>query len=269
MGRHIKRSWMTVAFFGGALALIALGVAPVFEAMSLRLVLISAGLVGLAARLVTLQLAYFREGDRKWSRATRSPAPLTTQAAPAELRNPRYRAVWEHLNGVRQVMARRQAAALDQERIDLDLPEDERILFMGDRRPIGFWPVVALSLAAITVSSFVSDTAVDWGAFFLLGAGLIGLLFLAATRDRTRFYLTDYRILIRSRTPLIGGTRWTALYYPDVEHLTSRSRFGRAQIRVVGDGRIAELAGLNRGQLDIARAILRDRVAPEASATDY
>lgn len=258
------RSWKSAALFGVGLALVASGVLPFFELALLRAGLIAAGLLVIAARLVVLQLALYREGDRRWSDGAGSPAPPAGSPAPAELRNPRYRAIWEHMGGARRAMARHEAAALEREHRRLDLSAEEQLLFMGDRAAPLFWPVVLGSLFALAVSAMTSAPEAGWRGFTLLGIGLGGLLYLAVFRGRVRYYLTSHRVLVRNRATFRGTVTWTSLSYPLITRCESRPRLAGGRILLTGDGATAELAGLNPAELQEVGVILRERLPEEA-----
>jgi len=258
-----KPSWTTAATFGAALAAIALGVAPLFEGVLVRGALIGTGLVVLAARLITLQLRYYREGDGRWSAETRRQYRPPTRPAPAELRNPRFRAVWEHLDGTRELMARREAEGLVREQERLGLTDDERILFASNRAAPLFWPIALASVSAVVASSLGADLVAGWRGFALLGLGLAGMLFLVTARDRVRYYLTTHRVLVRRRGTLGRDVSWTELRYQRVTGLEKHSVLGAGRIRVSAVGATAELAGLSRAQLGEVEAILDERLPAE------
>jgi hypothetical protein len=259
-GDRKARIRTSAAVIGVALIAVALGVAPVFEATSVRGALIGAGLLVLALRLVTLQLSFFRQGDRRWANRPRPEEQLGDRSAPDELRNPRFRAVWEHMDGVRRMMARREAEQLEREHEILGLTDDEQILFAGNRAAPLFWPIAIVSVAAVAASSLAVEIVTGWRAFALLGLGMSGMLYLVSTRDRVRYYLTTHRVLVRTRASIGRAATWAAVHYRGISDIEARHGPGGRRIVVSGEGVTAELTGLNRAQRVEIEAILDERL---------
>ena len=247
-----RAAWIGV---GLGAALVAAGLLPLFGD-TLRTVLVAGGVLAASAALIAIQLRLYREGDRAWPAGRREGTVAPAPVAPAELRNPKLRTVWESLESMRRVTARLEQAEAAREKARLGLSAEEEILFAADQGgPLSSF-MTLLSLSALVGATLATRPA--GVGFALLGVGLSGLLYLSVTRGLRRYYLTSHRVLVRTREPLGGSADWTALHYHEIERCTAEASAARVGLRLEGAGVSVELAGLNRTQIARVRGILQE-----------
>jgi hypothetical protein len=231
----------------------------------MNIVLIGVGVVGTSLVLVFLQLRFWRVGEARNSEGDRSPVRLGNWPAPAELRNPRMRHIWENMETTRRLMELKEVVAGERERKEekkrLGLDEEEDILFMEERSWLAFWPVVALSLAFLLASALASGHPM--ASFVCLTIGLGGLLLLTVLKGCSRYYLTNFRVLIRERI-IMGRCRWASLPYADIRKCSLDGRFGGGGVKLEGCREVLALRGLPRPRLEAAVEVLRERLPPQA-----
>lgn len=225
--------------------------------------LLGFGLLVLSTSLILLQLKFFHEGDRKKENESDAQAPPASQAlppaqpAPAELRNPRQRAIWKNMEETRILMKSKEEQARELEKQKehklLGLSNEEEILFVADRSPLSLWPVALLSLISIAVSTTLSPTT----SLLLLAAGLIGLLYLARVNRSTRYYITNFRVLVRTRSVLQRKARWSALHHTAIRRLSVEQSLMQQNIRLEGRAKAVNIKGLSRDRSEMASRILR------------
>jgi hypothetical protein len=143
------------------------------------------------------------------------------------------------------------------EKIRLRLTEEEDIQLIGEQSLWLYWPVVLLSGIALVASAWRAPGTA--GSFMYLVAGLAGLLVVSVFRSRTKYYLTNFRLLLRKRR-LWREDRWFALRYESIERfdwhygllgkgLTFCSKAGRIKIRGLAGQAVAEMNRVLKEQL--------------------
>jgi hypothetical protein len=259
MTRRKSRNSFFALAIAASLVIMALSMTPLIGSAPARAVLLGSGMLLLVMSLILLQLRFFREGDsRRGGMADRS-ALSREPTAPEGLRNPRQRTIWSGMEAARSMMRHREEAVREEERrsekVRLGLTAEEEILYMGSGSWLSFWPIALLSLICIAASTFTSG----WTSLILLVSGLAGLLLPAALAGSTRYYLTNFRVLLCKR-PLPGRKpRWSALHYGDIHRCSARNIFYIKGLRVESAEGTIDITGLNRAQLDTVTGILRER----------
>lgn len=243
-----------------SLAVMALSMTSLIGSSPAKAVLLGAGTLVLTMSLTLLQLRFFREGDARKVKRAQEPVLAGEVSAPSELRNPRQRIIWAGMEGARALMNRKEEEALREERrkekIRLGLPDEEEILYMGDRSRLTFWPLALVSVTLLAASAAVSGMP----SLACLVAGLIGLLFCAAANRLARYYITSFRILVRRRSLLGGKLRWRVMHYPDIRRCMMKRKLACSSLELEGVDGTVEIKGLSRIELETACGILREKI---------
>jgi hypothetical protein len=233
-----------------------------------NVVALGTGVVLLASALIWLQLSYWREGEKKHSvKQEIVIRPTVDRSAPSGLRNPHLRRVWEMLEESRALMALKEEeeneSELREEKKRLDLPEEEEILLMASPSWLAFWPFAILSASSLLVSASTANPSVS---FSWLALGLGGLLVCSRLKHRTRYYLTNYRVLVSKRRFLRGSVRWFSLPYSEIRLCSWERELGRDLLRLQGTVVNVEIRGLASASLLTARDIIRENLALTAQS---
>ncbi len=118
----------------------------------------------------------------------------------------------------------------------LNLPKEEHILFMAERSWLFFWPVALGSLiflvSSATITSGAAPAVLSFGCLII---GLLGLLLMATMKGQERYYLTNFRVLVRRRSLLGGAPRWSAMPYPSVRRCSLHYSFARGRLILEGE----------------------------------
>jgi hypothetical protein len=223
-----------------------------------NIIVLGIGVVLLASTLVGLQLSYWREGEAVNSRRVeRTIRPLVVRKAPSELRNPQLRRVWENMEESRMFMALKEneerASELREEKKRLGLSHDEKILFMAEPSWLAYWPIAILSASSLAISASAVNPTVS---FFCLALSLVGLLVLAVLKEQTRYYLTNFRVLVRQRRFMSGEVRWSSLSYSKIRMCSLEREFGRRILKLEGSEVSVCIRGLAETGLVAAADIL-------------
>jgi hypothetical protein len=249
-----------LGFFAIAVALVLMGLSLTSLAgdASARIVLLGSGILILTASLILLQIRFFREGDARRAGRARENASAIDASAPDELKNPRQRIIWAGMEGARRLMRRKEEEARGEERrrekIRLGLTDEEEILYMGERSWASLWPLALPSTLCIAASALLSGTP----ALLCLAAGLAGLCVITGAHRRTRYYITNFRVLVRRRSPAGGRARWCVMHLSGVDRFSMNRRLAGNNLRIEGAEGIVEIKGLNPAECNIARGILMD-----------
>ena len=210
----------------------------------------------LMVSLGVLQLQWFREGD-----LNKKPPNGLTQAiprAPAQLRNPHFRAVWSNLEMTRQLMAQKEREHTREKRAAekkaLGLTEEETILFMETRSWISSWPLIAFSLVLLTACALAPD---DLYSFLALLAGLAGLLTATVRKGSDMYYLTNFRVLVRRQGLLSRASNWFAVHYGEIQNWSIHKGATGKTLTIDADRLSVDMKGLTRRCLAEAQEILQ------------
>lgn len=225
----------------------------------LRLALLGFGLALVTLGLIGLQMAFFAEGDKKKPaviEAEKSP-PITY---PASLKHPTYRAIWKNvtLSGdlIEQKNQKSELDTLGKEKKWLGLPSEENILFKGEHHRPWTIPAAIVSLACITTSSIVPDSRSTALGFTLLFFGLFGALIAFTGRRESRFYLTNFRVLV-GRRPIMGKVpSWKHLHYGDIHHIHEDTNSILSTVNISGENEKIVLQGLKKKKSAKIRKII-------------
>lgn len=258
---------------GSSFAFLPIGISLVVMAFSMtslagsslvKALLLGSGVLGLTLSLILLQLRFYREGDVRKARSADHPVSPGIPSAPRELKNPRLRTIWKNMEETRRLMKlREEKASEDERRLErnrLRLPEEEEILFMGNRSWLVLWPVALFSLLFVGASTVISGVP----SLLFLVTGLFGLLILATVNRLTRYYITNFRILVCRRSLLGREPRWRAIHYPDVYQCSVKKRLVHARLRLEGEREVVDITGLSRPQFATVSRILRENLSEEA-----
>lgn len=245
---------------GISLAVIALPMTSLVGSPPAKAVLLGSGILILSSSLILLQIRFFREGDARKAEHARRHIQGDKVSAPRGLRNPRQRIIWAGMEGTRALMNRKEDEARREERrrekVRLGLADEEEILYMGDRSWLSLWPL-ALCSVILTAASAAVDGA---PSLVCLLAGLFGLLFCATLHRLTRYYITNFRILVRRRSLRGGKPRWRVMHYPDIRRCVMKRMFAHSNLRLEGKGETVGIMGLNRIEFETACGILRKKM---------
>ncbi|UCF04044.1 MAG: hypothetical protein JSV33_08800 [bacterium] len=242
-----------------SLVIMALSMSPLAGSPPAKAVLLGSGMLLLLMSMILLQLRLFREGDARKAESTDTSILSHAPSAPAGLKNPRQRTIWSGMEATRSMMSHREEEArkddMRKEKARLGLTDEEEILYVGNRSWSSFWPIALLSLICVAASTFSSGVT----SLILLASGLAGLLLPAALAGSTRYYLTNFRVLV-SRRPFPGRKpRWSVLHYRDILRYSARKTLHFKGLRVESAEGTIDITGLNRAQLDTVSQILRKK----------
>jgi len=213
--------------------------------------------------LVYFQLRFYREGDRKQIRSGRKLPVADGVAAPSHLRSPYHRAVWENLEMTRRLMRYKEEESSrlgrSKEKLLIGLPHEEEILFVSDRSWLFFWPVAVCSLLLLSAATYPFGGLPATTSFVCLIAGFSGLLILAAAKSHTRYYLTNFRILIKKQFPW-GTAHWSALNYSVISLLSRKKRAFWDELSLRSDTKVVSVKGLTPHEFETFLGILRQEL---------
>jgi hypothetical protein len=262
---------------GRALAYAAIGFSGLLVTASLtvlaglyprNIIVLGIGVVLLSSALVFIQLSYWREGEAKNKGRMEREGQSVLREAPSELRNPHLRRIWENMEESRRLMAlkenedRKSKRWKEKERLGLTKEED--ILFMEEPSWLAFGPFVIVSAICLLVSAYSANPTVS---FLGLAFGLGGLILLTFVKGRTRYYLTNFRVLVRRRQVISGAARWSSLPYSEVRRCSLEHELGRNRLKVEGNEEIITIRGLTGATLLLAARILRENLPATTSST--
>ena len=226
---------------------------------ALRIVLSAAILSLLFFSLIYLQLKFYREGDNKHIHAHREPPPENISAAPRHLKSPHHRAIWRNLEQTRNLMRQKEKetiqAQLKKEKHAIGLPREEEILFMADPCRLYIRPAALLFLVLSFFAAGTPKILPSVFSFACLVLSLLGLLLLTAFRFSNRYYLTNFRILVRKKFPL-KKEQWSALNYPGVSMITTKKKLGREELTLQSGQKILKIKGVSKQKLAAILGIL-------------
>lgn len=255
-----------------ALAVFAATIALVLVVSSLTLqiggrsvdpILLGIGVALLAASLVFLQLSFWREGDEKGH--AKPSIEVVSPAPPAATRASH---LWEGMEATRRIMRRKQEESDERQRREeesrLGLSAREQILFMEDPSSFFSRPLALGSALFLFVSQWGPNRGVR--SFALLVLALGGLLFLTVMKGQSRYYLTNFRMMVRKK-PWKGPVRWSTLHYGDVKGWSFRSRLGWTRICLQGTSEKLDISG-PQSRIEIIVHILRERLPGPTTLPD-
>jgi hypothetical protein len=256
-------TWRTLTFIAAGLSclLIVASLTLLASQYPENIIVLGVGVVTLSSALVVLQLSFWREGEANNREDVTGAVHAVTQRAPVELRNPQLRRVWENMEVSRRLMADKEKEARETELRDekkrLGLSRDETILLMEELSWVAFWPIVVLSAGLLLSSTLLTASTLS---FLCLALGLGGLLLLTALRGQTRYYLTNFRVLVRRRPVMGRRTRWSSLPYSEVRKCMLGRGFGRGSLTLEGSGETVGIRGLSDAHFFAVTEILRKKL---------
>lgn len=226
--------------------------------MGLGLLIVA--LVLLFSVLVILQLRFYREGDRKHVCSHENLPPADISSAPGYLRSPHHKAIWENMEQMRNLMRRKereflQAEMLNEKR-EIGLPQEEEIVFMTDRSRFYIWLAAPASLAFLLIAASPAQNFPQAFSFTFLILGLMGLLLLTAARYENRYYMTNFRVLIREKRPL-RKEQWSAMDYREISAVSRTKKPLSEQLTLKSGGTTIQLRGLSKDKIGTMFGILR------------
>jgi hypothetical protein len=224
-----------------------------------KMVLTAAALSILLFLLIYYQLRFYREGDIKQARNHRKFPPAESSIAPGYLKSPHHRAIWESLDQIRCLMRNKESeflqARMKQEKRAIGLPQEEEIVFMADRSRFYIWPVTLVSLFFLLFAISPSKGFSSVSSFVCLVFGLLGLLMLTAARFPNRYYMTNFRVLIRKKSPL-KKEQWLAMNYRGISAFSRIKTLASEQLTLKSNDGTIRMQGLSKHDLDIILSIL-------------
>jgi hypothetical protein len=225
-----------------------------------KMVLTAAALSILLFLLIYYQLRFYREGDIKQARNHRKFPPAESSIAPGYLKSPHHRAIWESLDQIRCLMRNKESeflqARMKQEKRAIGLPQEEEIVFMADRSHFYVWPVALVSFGFLLIAVSPSKGFSSVFSFGCLVFGLLGLLALTAARHPNRYYMTNFRVLIRKKSPL-KKEQWLAMNYRKICAFSRRKKLASEQLTLKSRDGTIEIGGLPKHKLETMLGILR------------
>jgi len=97
-------------------------------------------------------------------------------------------------------------------------------------------------------------------SFACLALGLLGLIVLTAARFPNRYYLTNYRILIRKKIPL-KKENWSSMNYGEISSITRSKKLASEQLTLKSGDETIRIAGLSKRKLETMLGILHQNCA--------
>lgn len=262
MNRHRTARRYASIGIGIALILIVSSLTLFAGSYPASLVLLGFGVLLLFLGLVFVQLSLWREGHAEITITTDRVAPAVVRPAPPELKHQRFRSIWESMEETRRLMEMKGKKAREREKErekkQIGLPEEEDILFMEESSWASAWPFAVLSFVCIALSAFVSDAGVV--SFLWLALGLSSFLVLIAVKGRTKYYLTNFRVLVRRKPIFKPRPRWSAMPYPDVQKYSSCQKLGSSKLTLVAKRETLIVEGLARPHLEAMAGILHGKL---------
>lgn len=226
--------------------------------MSLGLLI--ACLVMLFSVLIFLQLRFYREGDSRHVPSHGNFSQEAVSSAPGFVKSPHHKAIWENMEQMRILMRRKEReyhqAEMKNEKRAIGLPQEEEIIYMADRSRFYIWLAAPASLAFLLIAASPSKDLSQAFSFTCLILGLLGLLLLTAARFPNRYYMTNFRVLIREKRPL-RKEQWSAVDYRAISAVSLKKNHLSEQLTLKSGGRTIKLQGLSKQKIVAMLGILR------------
>ena len=146
-------------------------------------------------------------------------------------------------------------AQLQEEKHAIGLPPEEEIFFIAEPSGNYIWPAALPFLAPMLFAAASPKALPSEASFACLVLSLLGLLILAAARFQYRYYLTNFRILIRKKFPL-KKVQWSALNYPEIPAIRRKSRLGWEELTLKSGPKTIKIRGVSKQKLEIILGIL-------------
>jgi hypothetical protein len=271
MEKQRKKRMHWGALFGIAFLLAASIFLFSMESSRAKAICFSLILLALFMTLIYFQLRFYHEGDRSHVRHTITFPATEIIKAPSQLKSPYHKAVWENMELTRRLMQHKEEEYSRNSRIHeekaLGFNSEEEILFVSNRSFLFFWPVAVFAFIFLVVAAFPFKelpTAYSFGCFI---AGLSGLLLLTAAKSHTRYYLTNFRVLIKRQLPW-SKPRWAALRYPSISMLSRKRRFACDELTLGSREKTLFLRGLAPHKLKTVLDILSKKLPPESKGNE-
>ncbi len=214
--------------------------------------------------LIHFQLRFYHEGDKKHIHPPEALQGIKSIGAPAKIKSPHHRALWENMDRTRRLMRHKEEESSkvqrSKEKLLLGLCPEEEILFISDRSWLFFWPVSACSLMSLAVGAYPFREFPAAYSFGFLVMGLFGLLLLSAAKSHTRYYLTNFRILIKKQFPW-GKARWSALDYAGISLLSRKRGLVWEELNLKSDEDTVSIKGLPAHKFDDVLHILHNNLS--------
>ncbi len=215
--------------------------------------------------LIYFQIKFYREGDKKFLPNNETHAPRHASPLLFPLSSAGPRAV--PLNTVQAGDGMRRLGKKEAEEIPaarekrlLGLPKEEDILFMADASKLFFMPAALFCWALLFFSTIPSNEYPSLLSFAFFLSGLGGLLLLTLMKPTTRYYLTNFRILIRKSRSL-GKTQWLVHNYSAVTSFGITDKFSRKALFIKSDKSALIIAGLSNQRASAAVEILKQKTS--------
>ncbi len=232
----------------------------------MKFVLMAAALLALFTSLIYFQLRFYREGDMRGKVAIARPPDTDIPTTPLPLKSPYHKAIWENMEHTRKLMRYKEKLFYEdqkrKEKLVLGLPPEEEILFMADRSQLFLLPIAFCSLSLLFIAGNASQEFSEMLPFACHVIGFSGLLLLIAAKNNTRYYLTNYRVLIRKKLPL-AKAHWSALNYPGISHLSRKKKLVGEALSLKSRTACLNIKGLRQQQMDTFIEILVKKLPVE------
>ncbi len=183
------------------------------------LALVGTSILGIS--LSVLQIILYREGDSRARVHTAitsiaTPGPTRGSRSANTLRNPRHRAIQQHLDEIRTTLKRKEEQTCVQDMHDaaqaLALVPPEKLRMVLSAPWYGHWGTALFSFSLLLLSTLLDGNGF---AFLLLALGLMGLLCSHLVLGRQTIYVTSHRLLRRTPSILGNSSRWQVLQLDD------------------------------------------------------
>jgi hypothetical protein len=259
-GKGIKRIWILSA---SAILVTLFLTALQAHSNGAKIATCAVLLLTIFASLIYFQLRFYREGDEVHIRSLKHLPSTSYTAAYHLVKSPHHRAIWENLEQTRILMRYKEQeflqARLVKEKQALGLPPDEEILFMTDRSRLYLWPSALLSVTLLFMASVPSGQLPASVSFACLISGLLGLLVLSTSKFGTRYYLTNFRILIRHKRPAQRAD-WNSLGYPRISELGRVREFFQEGLTIKSGEETIRMKGLSKQELQTVLDIMQQKL---------
>jgi len=249
-----------------ALAILLAAIIPAFWAGHhiAKTIIFATVLAFLFSSLIFFQLKFYRDGDRKMSLNSRQLPSTEMTSSASYLRSPRHRAIWENMVQIRSMMKQKEKEFLQhqikKETHALRLSQEEHILFMADRSQLYLWPLVLISGLFLFIAASPSKAMPASLAFAFLILSLLGLSALTVFRFPTRYYLTNFRILVRRTAPM-GRVYWSCMNYQSISSVSGQQKLAWLEITLKSSKNAIYLRGLPKDKAKILFEILRQKLS--------
>ena len=231
---------------------------------TIKVVLGAAAISILFFLLIYYQIRFYREGDIKHARRHRKLPQAESTTAPGYLKSPHHRAIWETMDQTRHLIRNKEREFLQArmmlEKQSIRLPQEEEIVFMADRSCSYLWPVALLSLTFLLMGATPFRHFASEFSFVYLIFGLMGLLVLSATNSPSRYYMTNFRVLIRKRCPW-KKEQWSAMNYKKISSFSRIKKLASEQLTLKSKDGAIKITGLPKHKLETILGILHQNCA--------